>query len=219
MQGTDPLKSRTGSFTKPEALSRSISQASVKKEAPKPDDQEQTRGDNQTPANTEKAMAEVAEEQGDLSEKTPSKDEMSRKLREYADEIVAALDADITVDDLHNYLFKGTITKQVSIIPGLSKGTFRTLSVTQLAEIDERMADIRNQGKKTTQGLANEEALITLSYAWVSFGDKPLGRTPEQREAVIRHMGVMLIERAAQAWQDFCTLLRIRLKEEGVVKK
>ena len=120
---------------------------------------------------------------------------------------------------MQTYLFKCVLAKEVTIIPGKMKGTFTTLRIKDIQEIDSRMATIRDSAKNTQQGLSNEESILALSYAWTHAAGRPLGTSPADREAKIRDMGSLFIESASTARVRFDTLLRISMNDPGIVKK
>jgi hypothetical protein len=166
------------------------------------------------------AEAETPEPEAPEAKKAgePSKEEQYVTLRKNLEE---RLDTTITPEDIKEYIFKGVLSKEVTIVPGLLKGTFRTLTPTEIMEIDKREASFRDEGKYTIDGVSNQRALVTLSYSWVAAAGKPLSgqNEPAVREKHIRRLGVHIVDAAVSANTDFNALVRLVLQERAFVKK
>ena len=191
-----------GSFAKPPEPARQAEQA------------------QQAPAATQPApphmpQVPVAEEKPEVQ----AEKERQEKINEFKKTFEKELEVELTSDDVTTYLFKGILAKEVSIIPGKMKGVFTTLRIKEIQEIDMKMAKLRDEAKHTAQGIANEEALVTLSYAWTHASGRPLGATPDEREKKIRDMGSLFIQAASDARVKFDTLLKLALNDGATVKK
>lgn len=211
MQPTNPLQPR-GSFTKPQTLTKAINQAEASKSVQPMTQQESP----ETPKTETSPELEQASSEDQIAKEDR---ERAENLAQIKKDIEKDLEASITDEDLKTYLFKGVLSKEIAIVKGMLKGVFRTSRINELQELDIKMAKIRDEAKHTPQGLANEEAIYALSYAWTHADGKPLGVTPEDREKKIRDMGSLFIERASTARVRFETLLKIAMNERGVLKK
>jgi hypothetical protein len=143
------------------------------------------------------------------------------KFKELKESIEKRLETTITPEDIKDYIFKGSLTKTVSVIPGVFKCAFKTLTPTEYFEIDTREAAFRDEGKYTLDGIMNQRAIVTLSYAWIAADGKPLSakNDPALREKNIRVLGSHVVEFAVSANQDFNTLLKLVLQEKAFIKK
>jgi hypothetical protein len=131
------------------------------------------------------------------------------------------LETTITAEDIKEYIFKGALTKEVSVIPGILKCAFRTLTPTEYFEIDKREATFRDEGKFTVDGISNHRAIVTLSYAWIAADGKPISSAndPLIREKHIRKLGAHVVDFATAANQNFNDLLKLTLQEKAFLKK
>lgn len=126
----------------------------------------------------------------------------------------------ITEEDIKNYIFRGRMVKKdVTILTGVLKGTFRTHTPREIDEIDQQLAEVRNAGKNTVDGIANQEALRVLSYVWMEADGRSLGDTPEKRLETIKDMGSQVADRASDAWNGINFLLNYALNEKAFLKK
>lgn len=132
-----------------------------------------------------------------------------------------SLGATIDAADVKAYIFKGVLSKEVELIPGVVKGTFKTITPEQFMEIDERMYQYQNEMKFTQMGIDNHRAILNLSYAWTHADGKPLSSTDDakKREGIIRKMGAHLVDAATNRMNDFNYLVRLVLQEKNFIKK
>lgn len=206
MQPTNPYQQR-GSFSKPDPV--------IPKQQAKPQPAEEVEA-------TENAAPESTTQNTTVSEEDSIKkaiEDREKQIKNYIAEISKDLGVEMNNEDIRNYILKGRISKEVVLVTGIMKGTLQTLRIEDLQSIDERMAVIRDQSKFTPKGLENEEAIIVLSYSWTHADGKSLGENPESREAKIRKMGSLFVERASSARVSFDTLVRLVMQERGLVKK
>ena len=207
MQPSNPQP--RGSFSKPPELLKNIEAHDATRKPIKPTEQA-------APAEEEKeSVAATAEPTTQVDPEA----ERSKRIKEYKTQMEKDLDVTISDEDIKNYILKGRIAKEVSLVNGIMKGTMQTLRIEDLQEIDARMADIRENSKLTSKGIENEEAIIALSYAWTHADGKDLGKTAQDREAKIRKMGSLFIERASGARVSFDTLIRLVMQERDLLKK
>lgn len=155
------------------------------------------------------------------TEKAKAEEEQRKKFQEVKAQLEQSLGLVIEPDDIKDYVFKGRLTKDVQIIPGVLKATFQTQNPTEFMEIDEKMANLRNEMKFTPEGLDNQKAILNLSYSWVAANDKPLSAKsdPVVRENYIRKMGNHIVDVAAQKLTELNMLLRMTLQEKTFIKK
>jgi hypothetical protein len=210
MQPTNPNQVR-GSFGKPDSLVKSIAQHEMKKSEPQkdpeptPEPKEQSKpADAATEQEKQKVLSEEERHQVGID-----------AFKKMCDEIYKLT---ITDDELKNYLFKGSLAKEMRVNK-LMSGTFQSLRTEDLQEIDKKMSKIKEAGEFTSQGITNEEAVITLSYAWTHVDGKPLGLKPEERESKIRRMGGTFVSNAAEARINYETLIKILLNDIATIKK
>ena len=202
MQPTNPMQPR-GSFVKPQAITKAVEQA----ESPaslQPPAQQAVQAPEAPPLENPKDTEEQAR---------------AAQIEEIKKNIEKDLEVQLSNEDINTYLFKGVLAKEVTIIPGRMKGTFTTLRIKEIQEIDARMSEIRNEGKNTQQGWANEESIIALAYSWTHAAGRPLGLTATEREKKIRDMGALFIETASTARTRLDTLLRICMNDSATIKK
>lgn len=194
MQPTNPISAQRGSFARPD----------VPKPQPVP----------------ESVPVEAAPEVvADNSEKPVVKaDDMKTKIKAWMKELSEVLNAEVTDKDLREYILKGRVSKEVSIGAGF-KGTFQTLRIDELQEIDEKMAAARDKSNLTAKGIENEEAIHALAYSWTHVDGRPLGQTPDDRALKIRKMGSIFVEKASTARVNLDSLIRFSLQEHDVIKK
>lgn len=206
MQPSNPMQPR-GSFAKPPQLAKSIEEHEVKRgmqeDSPK-EDPTVKAGD----------AAETAEQ---VAEREAS--DLRAKTLQWRKEIETSLNIEVTEANIRDYVFKGTLSKEVTIVPGILKGTLRTITGAELQAIDEKMAKVRDLGKFTPKGLENEEAIFTLSCSWTHADGRELGKTPEDREVKIRQMGMLVLEQASTARTNFDTLIRLIIRDQQLLKK
>jgi hypothetical protein len=131
------------------------------------------------------------------------------------------LETTITEADIKDYIFKGRLTKEVTIFPGHLRATFQTLDAVEFMEVDKRKATYVADTTFTSDGVANHQAIITLSYAWVAANGKPLAANgeAEKREKFIRRMGAITIDAASTKFRELNTLINLALNEKKFVKK
>jgi hypothetical protein len=192
------------------------------------------RASQDAPSTPEEAIAAKVEEVQKQLDQKPAEETQAEKdkkrLKEIKDSLEKRLEMSFSEDDLSEYILKGSVNKQVTLVPGMLRGVFRTLSTAELQDIDEQMRIITAKESLTTSGLDNERALLILSKAWVGIqqkkrsepwtgGPRPFGKTPEERADAIRKMGAMVIQYASESWTNFNTLLKIVFEEESVLKK
>ena len=167
-------------------------------------------------------VTQIAENTEQPAEEIARKDEADRqnKFATMRSVIETELGVTFTAEDLKTYIFKGSLKKEVIIVPALGlKGTFQTLSTDQWQAIDKKMAAIRNDSTLTSSGVANENSILFLAYAWLEIGGKSLGHSPEEREVNIRKMGGTFVEGVSEAFNNYTTLVKIALNDKGLVKK
>lgn len=215
MQPSNPMQPR-GSFVKPEALSKSIAEHEIKK-TPPPAPQIQVSA---TSAEAAVTGAKQGEEKKPASF-SPEEIEKERKerLSVYIKQCEYELGIEITQEDIRKYLFKGSLSKEVTIVPNMLKGTFKTMSVDDLQDADNAEATFRDSGKFTASGVENEKAILALSRCWTHADGKPLPADPTERAKVIRKMGALFVERANSARTTFDTLLRLVMQDADLLKK
>lgn len=209
MQPSNPLQPR-GSFSKPQNLAKAIEQAEAEMKSPAA-----AEAKDEPVKLEEKPSGELTEAQ----KKEAEEKERLARVAQVRKDIQTDLECSITDEDVKHYLFKGSISKELSIVPKLMKGTFKTLKIEDLQKVDSRMAKIRDQAGFTNQGLANEESIIALSYSWTHADGKPLGDTAEAREEKIRKMGALFVQAASTVRIRFDTLIQIAMNEGGILKK
>lgn len=162
-------------------------------------------------------------------EKTQQEKDAER-LMEIKASIEKRLEIKLTEDDLSEYILKGAIKKEITIIPEMLKGVFRTLSTAELQDIDEHMRELNSKEKYTSGGLDNERVMVTLSRSWIGIRQKkksdkwsgsPLefGKDVASRSDILHKMGAMTVHRASEAWTNLNTLLNIAFDEDSVLKK
>lgn len=208
MNPSNPMQPR-GSFGKPAELVKNIEKHEATRQPINTPDASKESQSNESAASSQ-AEKPV--------EKNPEA-EIANTIKKYIDDISKELNIKMSEDDLRNYILKGKLTKEVTIIPGLIMGTFQTLRISDLQDIDKRMAQVRDASDLTSKGIENEEALIALSFAWTHADGKALGASPEDREKKIRQMGALFIEKASTARINYDTLVRLSMQERGLVKK
>jgi hypothetical protein len=157
----------------------------------------------------------------DLANREPTKEEQADDLRQLRAKIEDSLGAAIDDKDIQDYVFRGRLTKTVTILPGILEGTFQTLTPTEIQAIDEGVADFQARGKFTSEGVVNERAILTLSYSWVAAAGKPLatGNDNKKREEKIRKMGAITVDSATRAFNELNLLLRVVFGEKQFQKK
>ena len=135
----------------------------------------------------------------------------------------------ITEKDVREYIFKGRLIKDgVEVIPGYMRATFQSVNAEELSLVDQKMADFREAGRYTADGLQNENALQVLSHGWlksveveggVAKPSKSMGNTPEDRYNTISKISALAVQEAIEAWDGFNLLLKIALREKRLLKK
>lgn len=221
MKPRDPMQTR-GSFSKPPEFVRNAEQHEVERFQNQQRQGAPGNDSESTPAPTaEPAVVSVTAQptSAPAADAPEERQDRTAQIKAWKEEIEKDLDVTLTEENLKNYLFKGQMSLDVSLVPGIMRGAVQTLRIDDLQEIDARMAEVRDQAKFTSKGLENEEAIIALSYAWTHADGKPLGTTPAERETRIRKMGTLFIERASSARIQVDTLIRLALQEKGLLKK
>jgi hypothetical protein len=201
MQASSPQQPR-GSFARPPEPKRAPEQ-----QEPVPAVKTADAADTSAPATSEEDRI-----QKEL-------DERQKQITKFREEIEQELEFNLNSQDIKDYLFKGRLSKEMVLVPNLMKGVITTLKAADLQEIDLRMSQIKNEAKFTSSGLENENAIVTLSYAWTHADGKSLGADSDEREKRIRQMGALFVERAARARMNFDTLLRLMMQEKDILKK
>lgn len=212
------FKSR-GSFGVPPEMQRDLEEARRKAETKEPAPAQPHAANRPgTPADAPAAAPQPTDKE---KAKEKAEDDQEAKYRELKESIEKRIEASITPEDIKEYIFKGSLTKEVSVIPGVLKCAFKTLTPTEYFEIDKREAGFRDEGKFTLDGITNQRALVTLSYAWIAADGKPLSAQsdPAVREKHIRKLGAHVVEFAVSANQDFNTLLKLVMQEKAFLKK
>lgn len=199
-----------GSFGVPLEMQKDLDAARRKAPAPEPARVEPT--------------PEAATESVPVDPKAPKELTDAEREAEYVKFKVALekeLMTSVTVDDIKDYVFRGRITKEVEVIPGVMKATFQTLNPTEYLEIDKRVAAYQDEGIFTSEGLSNQRALVTLSYVWIAANGKPLSgkNEPTKREDAVRKCGVDVIDSVVRAHEKFKTLVTVVMKEKSFIKK
>jgi hypothetical protein len=224
MEGRDGFQAK-GSFGIPEGIKKQIEQQ--KNAPPVPQD-----------GGVEARIAPQVPNQGQTSPAAPeavaaaaaaTKEFEERKAKDRAQmlEIKSAYEENLGIkideEDVRDYIFKGRVAKEVTIIPGYMKGTLQTLTTKESGTIDEQMAKVQLSMKLTPQGYDNERAIYTLSYAWTHAQNKNemrmLGTKPEEREETIRGMGGHTVDLACEANVQLNWLLKYAMREKGFLKK
>lgn len=153
--------------------------------------------------------------------KEPTDAEREAEYIKYKAELEKDLDVALTVEDIKDYVFRGRIVKEVSAIPGVLRCTFQTMNPSEHLEIDKRVAAYQNEGAYTSEGIANQRSILTLSYVWIAANGKPLSakNEPSKREDAVRKCGTDVIDRVTSAFMKFKTLVNVVMQEKSFVKK
>lgn len=215
------FKSR-GSFGIPDHLKKQMEE-SVRTQPRK----EEPRPAPPIPEPAPEPKAEVAEPLSDPSADSEDEDKKlkareRRQLLRTRDFWEDELEVKLTADDIRQYIFKGRLIKDVTVVAAEDvslKVTLQTNTPADMNEIDERVASFRDKGKFTPDGLSNEYALWVLAYGWVKAEGRSLGATPEERYKNISQMGGELVNQVRDAWNGLNFLLRFKLKEKSLLKK
>ena len=89
-----------------------------------------------------------------------------------------AIGIDLTEDDFHQYLFKGFLSKTVSLTKGLKKDmtvTLKTLTTEEYLMVDKLLADaIDAKRSMTREGLDQIRSVYTLSFGVTHLAGKPI---------------------------------------------
>lgn len=181
------------------------------------------------------ARVEEAEKAVKAAESAPPKEKTQadldkERLLEIKINLEKRLEMKFSEDDLSEYLLKGSVRKEITIIPGMLKGVFRTLSTAEFQDIDEVMREKTAEAKQTSSGLENERTILTLAKVWIGIQQKKpseawtgtprmFAKEESDREQSIRKMGAMTIQYASEAWVNYNTVLKIAFEEEQLLKK
>lgn len=207
-----------GSFGIPQEMQKDLEDARRKSEAAKPPAHPAAE------APQEPVMAPEPSPEEPVDPKIPKPLTAAEKQAEYVKfktELEEDLETTLTVEDIKEYVFRGRITKEVSAIPGVLKCTFQTLNPSEHLEIDKRVAEYQTEGAYTSEGIANQRSLVTLSYVWLAANGKPLSakNEPPKREDAVRKCGVDVVDSVAKAYQKFKTLVTVVMQEKSFIKK
>ena len=225
MEASSSFKPK-GSFGVPEAMKRDLE---AQRRRPQPEPQQAAVPADAQPQPAAPADARwVPPTPADLKPEDAKKiDEMSDEDRQtmYIEErgsLEKSLDTKIEEADIKEYIFKGRLSKEVTVVPGVMRCVFQTLTAEETMAIDSRLAELIDGPKKHTgEGIDNERTILNLCYSWVSAGGKPLAANndPAKREGYIRKMGAHTLDLAANQLKKFNLLLRIVLREKEYIKK
>ena len=154
-----------------------------------------------------------------IEEPVKSKEELEREeFEKLKSNYETTLKTTITEQDVTDYIFKGFMTKEVEVIPGKLKATFKTLSADQLQEMRKRVDPF----VKTTgdaQAIANENTLWTLSYVVVKLAGRDLPTDVIKKREVIGKLATNLIGKLSVSWNTLDMLINFSLEEERFLKK
>ena len=154
-----------------------------------------------------------------IEEPVKSKEELEREeFEKLKSNYETTLKTTITEQDVTDYIFKGFMTKEVEVIPGKLKATFKTLSADQLQEMRKRVDPF----VKTTgdaQAIANENTLWTLSYVVVKLSGRDLPTDVVKKREVIGKLATNLIGKLSVSWNTLDMLINFSLEEERFLKK
>ena len=128
------------------------------------------------------------------------------------------LGLELTDDDIAEYLFKGYLVKDITLVKG-KKATFKTLLPTEGYEIEDKLMEMFKEKDATQNQYSNAYALINLSYGWMKFDDQSLGESPEKRmDRISKSIGVHLIDLASKKWNQFNRAVAQMLEEPDIIK-
>lgn len=175
---------------------------------------------------TPAAAAEPAQEEVTKAEAEEEKKEGDRykDFLEYKTACESELEAELTDDDIRAVIFKSSVTKELTVVPGFLRGCFRTLTAEDVGSIDEEMsAFVKANPDLLPQAVANERAKVLLSWAWISAGAenelRSLGASPKDRRVTLNKMSATIVEEAAKTWSTFDNYMRLSLRSKTVLKK
>jgi hypothetical protein len=210
-----------GSFGTPPQMLKDLEESRKKagEEAARPSQQPPPQVNKE-----EAVMAPPIENEAPADPKKPKEITDAEREAEYVKfkaELEKDLETTLTVEDIKEYVFRGRITKEVQVIPGVLNCTFQTLNPSEHLEIDKRVASFQNEGAYTSEGIANQRSLVTLSYVWIAAGGKPLSakNDPIKREEAVRKCGVDIVDAVSKAYQKFKTLVSVVMQEKTFIKK
>lgn len=214
-----------GSFIGVETLKRDLEAQSKARAQAAPISEEEIEAKVQE---AEKAIQ--AGTQKDAAREKTQEEKDRERLMEIKKNLEQRLGMSFSEEDLSEYILKGSVSKEVDVIPGLLKAVFKTLSTEEFQDIDEKMREVTSKEKLTSNGLENERVFLTLSKVWVGIREKKksavwsgtprmFGKTEADRGAAIRKMGAMVIQYASEAWTNYNTLLKIAFEEDELLKK
>ena len=131
-----------------------------------------------------------------------------------------AIGITITDGDITDYIFRGRIAKNnIIAIKGKVKVTFQSLTPKEIAAVDQFIANARENGKHTLEGIGNLRTIEQMSYAWLEINDKPLPKDLEKRKEAINQMGTHIVNRVVESFRCFDILIEMTLREEEFLKK
>lgn len=212
-----------GSFGVPEHL---IRQPMKEESKPAPETVKASPSVEAPVAENADVVQPTQEESKSAAQAAKSEEKDIESLRKFWED---RLRVTITEKDVREYIFKGRLIKDgIEVIPGYMRATFQSVNAEELSQIDQRMADFREAGRYTADGLQNENALQVLSHGWlrsvevegdVSKPSKSMGNTPEDRYKTISKISALAVQEAIEAWDGFNLLLKIALREKRLLKK
>lgn len=156
------------------------------------------------------SIPEVEEDSGPKDEgkkvsNDPNPEEIAKTIRK-------DLGIEITENDLWNFLFKGALEKKgITIVPGMMYATFKTVTMKQTLEVDEKLSEYLEK-KLMESSFRNVQTVLMLSQGVIELGKtaealKSLGDSAEVREAALEKMPSLLVEKLSKKWNSFVYLL------------
>lgn len=225
MEGKTTFKPQ-GSFGIPEHLVKQMEeQRRVKVAPPKEEPEQHPKAPEQAPAQIK--LQEAPSEIAPADKKEQEDQDAIRKAKKFWED---QLETTITTKDMQDYIFKGRMVKDGIFIAAIPddknpgkyhdfKVTFQSHTPSDLAEIDEKMADYRSKAKFTPEGLDNEKSLLTLSYVLLSADGRSFGKNPEERYKNIKGLAGGVVSLIVEAWDGLNLLIRYSLREKKLFKK
>jgi hypothetical protein len=219
-----------GSFGVPEAMQRQLDEARKKGQVPNPEGKARPPVSGQ-PVSPEQVEAVAAMVEKEEKKQAPEdKDTTPADVQAAIDYWKKQLEIEITPDDLVSYIFQGQIVKDGIMIASFTdpkdktknkdfRVTFQSQTPADVSDIDERMAEFRDKGRYTADGLENEKALQILARGLLKADGRSIGKTPDERYANIRRLGAHTVDLITNAWRGFNILLRISMQEKTFLKK
>jgi hypothetical protein len=92
------------------------------------------------------------------------------------DLIQESLGIEFTEEDFQQLLFKGSVDKEVVILPGRLKAIFHSLDVDEWQEVDELLTEEVNDVPMTKEGLEVRRGLLSISYGITHLQGAPLSQ-------------------------------------------